>query len=134
MKSNWGLWTVRKGEDEKLGEFYVVLRYFIPDIRYFIPDGENSYEEYARCKDEETAVRKAMELNKNEVTEQRRDLCRLLLPVLQETANLSDLKSLTYEPETERVVATFENGAQKTATVACDSGTAAIVDIVRQIV
>ena len=129
MKSNWGLWTVRREENEAYGEIYVVLRY------YKLPDGSvQGCEEYAGYIDEEGARRKAMELNKNEVTEQRRKLCRLLLPVLKETANLSDLKWLNYNPETETVTATFENGAQKTAAVACDSGTAAIVDIVRQIV
>ena len=128
MKTNWGLWTVRKEEKEGLGEAYAVIRY------YKLPDGYvQGLEEGAVYIDEESARRGALELNKEEVTIQRRKLCRLLLPVLQETANLEDLTNLIYERATECVIATFQNGAQKRANIACDSGTAAIVDIIKQI-
>ena len=56
-----------------------------------------------------------------------------LLPVLQKTRNLSDLVSLEYDPKTEVVTGTFENGYQKRANVGCDSGTSLILDIVEQL-
>lgn len=66
--------------------------------------------------------------------ENKDKICKLLLPVLQETRNLHDLTNLEYKPVEEAVVATFESGYKKTANVAMDSGTAMIQDILRQIV
>lgn len=57
----------------------------------------------------------------------------LLLPALQMTDNLRDLKALYYDPNKEEVYARFAGGLKK-ANVALDSGTAMIVDVVRQIV
>ena len=66
--------------------------------------------------------------------ENKDKICKLLLPVLQETRNLHDLTNLEYKPVEQEVVATFESGYKKTANVAADSGTAMIQDILRQIV
>lgn len=131
MKTDWGLWTVRKEENEEYGEVFVVLRYY---KMHDVGTGTTAaVEEYAGYKNEKTAQRKAAELNKEEITKERNLLCNLLFVVLRETANLSDLVDLTYKPNLEQVEATFENGAHKVANIACDSGTAAIVDIIRQI-
>lgn len=61
-------------------------------------------------------------------------IVKQLLPALQQTRNLSDLVSLDYDPKEEIVTGTFQNGYQKRANVACDSGTALILDIVEQLV
>lgn len=69
--------------------------------------------------------------------EDKAKICEMLLPVLQQTRNLSDLVGLKYERVGERqetVTATFDNGFQKRANVSIDSGTAMIVDIIKQIV
>jgi hypothetical protein len=65
--------------------------------------------------------------------EDKKAICKALVPVLRMTRNLYDLKDLDYDPDTETVTATFENGT-KTANVAMDSGTAMIRDIIGQIV
>lgn len=65
--------------------------------------------------------------------EDKRAICKALLPVLQMTRNLSDLVSLEYDTSREIVVATFDNGYTKRANVAMDSGTAMIKDILKQI-
>ena len=41
--------------------------------------------------------------------ENKQAICDALLPVLQMTRNLHDLKQLYYDPEKERVHARFEN-------------------------
>ena len=66
--------------------------------------------------------------------EDKQKICNLLLKALQETRNLYDLTDLLYDPENEVVIATFESGYAKKANVACDSGTAMIRDIIKQIV
>ena len=66
--------------------------------------------------------------------EDKQKICNLLLKALQETRNLYDLTGLLYDPEKDVVIATFESGYTKTANVACDSGTAMIRDIIKQII
>ena len=65
--------------------------------------------------------------------ENRQQICKSLVPVLQETRNLCDLVDLELDPETELVTATFASGYTKKANVTADSGIAMIVDIIRQI-
>ena len=66
--------------------------------------------------------------------EDKQKICNELLHTLQLTRDFCDLVSLKYEREGayEFVVATFDNGYQKTANVTADSGTAMIVDIIAQ--
>ena len=70
--------------------------------------------------------------------ENKQEICKALLPVLQKTRNLSDIVDLRYYRDEGRdeeiVVAKFANGATKKANVHLDSGTAMIMDIIRQIV
>jgi hypothetical protein len=66
--------------------------------------------------------------------EDKQKICDLLLPALQETGNLYDLVELRFDREKELVFATFANGHTKRVNVACDSGTAMIRDIIKQIV
>lgn len=66
--------------------------------------------------------------------EDKQKICDLLLPALQETSNLQDLENLTYNENSETVIATFCYGRKKIVNVYLDSGTAMISDIVRQIV
>ena len=66
-------------------------------------------------------------------TEDKQRICSALAPVLRLTRNLYDLAYLHYDPETETVKATFLNGHTKTANVALDSGSAMILDIIKQI-
>lgn len=61
-------------------------------------------------------------------------ICKMLVPVLQNTRNLYDLIDLTYDPETEIVTALFRSGYTKKANVLMDSGTSMIRDIIKQIV
>lgn len=63
----------------------------------------------------------------------KKRICQLLLPALRATRHLDDLIRLEYDPDTEQVVATFENGAQKLVNVALDSGFAMIKDIAHQL-
>lgn len=66
--------------------------------------------------------------------EDKAKICNLLLPVLQATRNLSDVKSLYYDQEKETVVVIFASGHIKVANVAINSGTSMIRDIISQIV
>lgn len=69
--------------------------------------------------------------------ENKEEICQRLLPALQATNNLRDLKYLIYEKiddYTEIVSAVFENGHVKHANVSMDSGTSMIRDIISQIV
>lgn len=69
--------------------------------------------------------------------EDKAQICRALVPVLQITRNLEDLTSLEYikrGDEDEIVIATFQSGYKKTVNVSIDSGTAMITDIIRHIV
>ena len=68
------------------------------------------------------------------MNEDKQKILDLLLPSLQATRNLHDLIGLDYDEESETVIATFNNGYQKRANVAMDSGTAMICDVIRQIV
>ena len=73
-----------------------------------------------------------MEENKKEIT-------KALLPVLQMTRNLWDLIDLEYREDEEVsgievVIATFRNGHRKVVDVTMDSGTALIKDIINGIV
>ena len=65
--------------------------------------------------------------------EDKQKICDLLLPALQATRAFYDLDDLEYIPEQRIVIATFASGATKKVNVAMDSGTAMILDIVRQI-
>ena len=67
--------------------------------------------------------------------ENKQVICDQLLKTLQLTRNLHDLASLEYRKGnyTDFVVATFSSGHQKKVDVTCDSGTAMIIDIIRQI-
>lgn len=69
--------------------------------------------------------------------EDKAAITRALLPVLQMTRNHADLVSLIYSRNrdngTEIVTATWENGATKSCSVAYDSGTALIRDVMRML-
>ena len=66
--------------------------------------------------------------------EDKQKILDLLLPALQATRNLSDLVELEYREDRELVYAKFAIGNQKSAYVACDSGTALIRDVIGQII
>lgn len=66
--------------------------------------------------------------------ENKQEILDLLLPTLRATRNLSDLKSLEMDWNSETVIATFESGGTKVANVGGNSGTAMIRDIIVQIV
>ena len=87
MKTNWGLWTVRVVFESDRAKYHVFRK--CDCTEKILTDYERE-EIFDVFDDEESARRAAMELNKDEVTKQRKELCRLLLPVLQETANLTD--------------------------------------------
>lgn len=65
--------------------------------------------------------------------EDKQLICDLFLTALQHTRNLNDLIDLKYDPDAEIVTAVFPAGEKK-ANVASDSGTAMMMDILRQIV
>lgn len=65
--------------------------------------------------------------------ENKQEILNLLLPVLQATRNLHNLKSLEYSEETGMVIASFPDG-KKFADVEGDSGTSMIRDVIGQIV
>ena len=66
--------------------------------------------------------------------EDKKKICEMLLPVLQETREFKDLISLDYRQEGahEIVTATFCSGYQKTANVTADSEAAMIIDIIKR--
>lgn len=66
--------------------------------------------------------------------ENKKKICDMLLPVLQETRSLHDLIDLEYDDTSETVLATFATGVVKRVNVAMDSGTSMIRDIIKQIV
>lgn len=68
--------------------------------------------------------------------ENKQEICEALLPVLQMTRNLFDLIGLVYDRanDEEVVFAIFANGSIKRVNVNMDSGTAMIMDIIKQIV
>lgn len=65
--------------------------------------------------------------------EDKKAICKALLPALQMTRNLSDLASLEYDTSREIVIATFDSGCSKIAHVEMDSGTTMIKDILKDI-
>lgn len=65
--------------------------------------------------------------------EDKQKILDLLLPALRATRNLHDLWDLRYDPKSDTVTAVFENGSEKCANVAMDSGTAMIRDVIGQI-
>ena len=67
------------------------------------------------------------------MNEDKQMILGLLLPALQATDNLHDLIDLKYDPISETVTAYFPGGT-KVVSVAADSGTAMIVDVIRKIV
>ena len=66
--------------------------------------------------------------------EDKQRICDLLLPALQATRSMYDLKDLRFDPEKEIVTAFFDNDWTKAVNVAADSGVAMIKDIVTHIV
>lgn len=75
------------------------------------------------------------------MTENKAEIVKALLPVLQMTRQFEDLVSLEYEAEMgnmglpfrETVTATFLTGFTKQANVSLDSGVSMLVDIIRQL-
>lgn len=65
--------------------------------------------------------------------ENKIEIVEALEALLKKTYYFNDLKELRYDEKREAVVATFENGFTKTASVAMDSGVAIIKDVLRQI-
>lgn len=65
--------------------------------------------------------------------ENKQAICNRLAYALMATRSFHDLAYLEYDPKTETVKATFLNGHTKTANVALDSGSAMILDIIKQI-
>lgn len=67
--------------------------------------------------------------------EDKQKICDLLLPALQATRGGSKLVNLIYaaDPKKETVMAEFQGGRKRVADVTCDSGTALIYDVMRQI-
>ena len=91
-----------------------------------------------RCKEMKEQMRKATaKYWENEVTdmEDKAAITRALLPVLQMTYNQADLVALEYsrDGDMEIVTATWVNGATKSCSVTCDSGTALIRDVMRML-
>lgn len=66
--------------------------------------------------------------------EDKQIICDLLLPALQATRSLFDLKKLQYDPDKEIVTAYFDNDWTKVVNVSADSGIAMIKDIIKHIV
>ena len=130
MKSKWTNWTVSKTPiDPANKEYcYTVCRVRIDGIDH------SGNREVAGCYDSMEEANEVKEkMNEAAYIESKQRLCDLILPVLKETRNFSDLVALEYKPGTQHVIATFENGAQKEANVAHDSSAAMIIDIIRQI-
>lgn len=131
MKSEWTEYRVSKTPVFPInGEYvYTVYRKRIDGV-----DHSGNREEVGVYDSKEKAQKFAAHMNHIVNAAQKQRLCNLLLPVLRETRNLADLTNLRYDQATECVIATFQNGAHEVANIACDSGTAAIVDIIKQIV
>lgn len=130
MRSKWTDWTVSKntGRPANKEYCYTVCRVRIDGIDH------SGNREVAGCYDSiEEANEVKEKMNEAAYIESKQRLCDLILPVLKETRNFFDLAALEYKPDTQHVIATFENGAQKEANVAHDSGAAMIIDIIRQI-
>lgn len=81
-----------------------------------------------------------IQLNKGEkMTENKAEIVKAFLPVLQMTEYFNDLIDLEYQIRTdskfksEKVIATFENGCTKEVNVNYDSGFAMLKDILNQL-
>lgn len=81
-----------------------------------------------------------IQLNKGEkMTENKAEIVKAFLPVLQMTEYFNDLIDLEYQIKTdgkfkrETVIATFTNGSIKKANVNYDSGFAVLKDILNQL-
>lgn len=61
--------------------------------------------------------------------EDKQLICEYLLEALKLTRGQSDLEMLDYDPETEIVTGTYNNGGKVRINVACDSGVSMIRDI-----
>ncbi|MDO5349788.1 MAG: hypothetical protein Q4E86_07595 [Lachnospiraceae bacterium] len=57
----------------------------------------------------------------------------LLLPALQATDDLKNLKTLEYDPDLEIVIAVFADGSRKGINAARDSGLSMIRNLLRQL-
>jgi hypothetical protein len=67
------------------------------------------------------------------MSENKHEIIALLLKTLQATRNAEDLVSLEYDEESEYVTALFRSGGKRRISVAMDSGTAMIRDIMRNL-
>lgn len=67
------------------------------------------------------------------MSENKHEIIALLLKTLQATRNAEDLVSLEYDEESEVVTALFRSGGKRRISVAMDSGTAMIRDIMRDL-
>ena len=71
--------------------------------------------------------------------EDKAEICKAFIPVCRRTRNLCDLVDLEYRKNTnegffeEQVIATFESGYTKSINVNCDSGTAMLKDILKEL-
>lgn len=61
--------------------------------------------------------------------EDKQLICDYLLETLKLTRGQGNLESLNYDPETETVTGTYQNGGKVKINVACDSGVSMIRDI-----
>ena len=68
------------------------------------------------------------------MAENKQKILDLLVPVLRETRNLYDVVALEFDASQDLVYAKFASGHCKIVNVAMDSGTAMIMDVIRQIV
>ena len=65
--------------------------------------------------------------------ENKKRICSMLLPVLQETRAGCDLIDIRYDDENETIELIFVAGYKKKVNVTADSGLAMIKDIVQQL-
>ena len=68
--------------------------------------------------------------------ESKEDICGLLLQTLKATRNLHDLTALEYVKGpngSEIITAVFEDGYKHAINVTCDSGTAMITDVLKEL-
>ena len=65
--------------------------------------------------------------------EDKQKICDLLLATLRETRSHGDMAALTYDKTAETVTISWAPGGQRVVNVACDSGTAMIRDIMRNV-
>lgn len=70
------------------------------------------------------------------MNENKEEICRLLLQTLKATRNLHDLTVLEYVKGangSEIITAVFEDGYKQAINVTCDSGTAMITDVLKEL-